>query len=42
VKEMFIEVMHKIPKSEINQSGIMDLDPFAGKNETTKKGRMCC
>ena len=40
---MFIEIMNKIPKSEIDQSGIMDLDPFEPKkNDENKKRYGCC
>ena len=40
---MFIEIMNKIPKSEINESGIMDLDPFeSGKKKDEKKKWVGC
>ena len=44
VKEMFVDVMNKIPRSEANESAIMDIDPFAKdpKNKNTGRRGMCC
>jgi hypothetical protein len=40
---MFVDVMNKIPRSEANESAIMDIDPFGPnpKEQQTKRGRCC-
>ena len=43
VKESFIDLMKKIPQSENNVSGILNLDPFdEAKNPSANSGGYCC